>query len=139
VFAGRQLIGDPTTCDTICRWQLYTVDPGGGSLTRVTNADHGFRVPDWSPDGSRFVSAITFQGDFFGDELIDVITGVESDQLGGAGREASWSPDGTQIVSGFASTDGDGNILFTDPATGSLIDYLPDLGTDPAWQPVPTA
>src|SRR6185312_2043184 len=55
-FAGRQLIGSPTICGDLCRWQIFTVDPGGGSLRQVTSLNHGLRAPDWSPDGSRFVA-----------------------------------------------------------------------------------
>jgi len=115
---------------------IYTIDPSGAGLTRLTNGQD-YR-PRWSPDGTKIV----FQR-FDGEGLQSHIYVVHADgsnlqrlSTTKHGFQPAWSPDGTRIVFGTGlaknaeiavmNADGSGLTRLTD---NDFEDFLP------AWSP----
>jgi Tol biopolymer transport system component len=80
---------------------LYSMDPSGGSTTRLTHLNTGVSSPAWSPDGRRVAFSQT--GGESSPAAISVMnadgTGLHAltsgDSLNG---DPSWSPDGSLIA-----------------------------------------
>jgi Ca2+-binding RTX toxin-like protein len=114
--------------------EIYTMNPDGSGVTRLTNNRGTDSTPDWSPDGSKIVfqrniEIYTMNADGTNATRLTNNTAVE--------EAPAWSPDGTKIAFMTArdgnteiytmNADGTGQTNLTDnPAT----DYVPD------WQPV---
>jgi WD40 repeat protein len=117
--------------------QIYTVEPDGSSLTRLTVDGSNDVAPAWSPDGTR----IAFSSDRDGDREIFVMNADGSDQHAltvntADDSDPAWSPDGSQIA--FTSDrDGD-NEIFVMNADGTgqtQITTNTASDTHPDWAP----
>lgn len=102
-----------THCPSRC--QIYTIDPDGSDLRRVTdNGGSGAYQPDWSPDGSR----ITYASDASGRSEIWLVKadGSEPQRLTSVGRHhfafwPSFSANGRWVIyTDCAFSDCDGGI-----------------------------
>jgi len=79
--------------------ELYTMDPDGTNLVRLTDNAGDDESPDWSPDGSRiaFVSFRESNVDIYamdpdGTDLVRLTTHAQGD------NNPAWSPDGSKIA-----------------------------------------
>jgi hypothetical protein len=80
-------------------FEIYTVNPDGSDLKRLTNAPGSDGVARWSPDGTKLV----FSSDRDGNAEIYTMTADGSDQTRLTSNPAqdslpSWSPDGAKIA-----------------------------------------
>jgi Tol biopolymer transport system component len=125
--------------------EIYTINPDGTGLTRLTNNAVEDREPAWSPDGSRIVFASDRGQRIRGKTHLYVMnadgTGVKQLTFGSGEDQPAWSPDGSKIA--YHAKDG----LYTMNADGSnawvLISGI-DAGLggaklffvgQPAWSP----
>jgi Tol biopolymer transport system component len=117
--------------------ELYTMDPDGTNLVRLTDNAGDDESPDWSPDGSRiaFVSFRESNVDIYamdpdGTDLVRLTTHAQGD------NNPAWSPDGSKIA--FDSFR-DGNYeIYTMNADGTAQVRLttdPEVDRFPAWSP----
>ena len=119
--------------------ELYSVNPDGTGLARLTWSGTGEQHPSWSRDGSR----IAFESSADGAESIHVINAdgsderrVSPDTYNSIDTEPTWSPDGGQIA--FASTRpfNDSWHIWVMNADGSGLHQLTsEFSTGPAWSP----
>ena len=115
---------------------LYSVNPGGSGLTRLTWSAQA-EAPAWSPDGTR----IAYESLLGGHLHIWVMNADGSGQTqltfsSGVGEDAdpTWSPDGAQIA--FGSTRAGAWNLWVMSADGGSLRRVSDVfGDDPAWSP----
>lgn len=118
---------------------IYSVNPDGTGLVRLTDDPAFDRRPAWSPDGSKIAFDRGSEDGLATDIFVmnadgSGVTQLTSDPA--ADFAAAWSPDGSQIV--FASQrTGDGDIYVMD-ADGSseaqlTAGFFPEI--DPAWSP----
>ena len=124
--------------DDIFPDEIYTIDPDGTDLHRVTNNTRDDIHPDWSPDGGAIVfSSEVSPGNY------DILT-VAEDGSGivnltnhpATDWRPAWSPDGARIA--FHSNR-DGNFdIYVMNADGSGVQRLTNDPADdfhPAWSP----
>ena len=131
VFAGTRY---PAT-----NQELYSVDPDGTGLARLTWSPTTEQHPDWSPDGSRIAFGSFAEGrqsihvmnfDGSGEHRVSP-DGYDSDDM-----EPAWSPDGSQIA--FASTrpfNGSWHIWVMNADGSGLRQVTSEFSTGPAWSP----
>ncbi len=118
--------------------EIYTIDPDGSDLRRVTTNAWDDNHPDWSPDGETIVLSselssgnydiVTMDPD--GGNLVNLTNHPATDW------RPAWSPDGTRIA--FHS-DRDGNFeIYVMNADGTGVQRLTNNPADdfhPAWSP----
>jgi dipeptidyl aminopeptidase/acylaminoacyl peptidase len=108
-------------------FEIYTVDPDGTNLQRLTHTAADESMPAWSPDGSR----IAFQRRDPPTGNIDVWT-MFADGSGQVdvtrGVEPEWSPDGRKLV--FAR----GGVFISDGTSETIASTNPDARI-PDWSP----
>jgi TolB protein len=93
-------------------WDVWTVDPSGGHLRRITTDSYDDTDPSWSPDGTRVVysadGADRDLADLFvitpGGAPVEVHAAPDSDYAGAP----AWSPDGRRIAFETCAGDPDG-------------------------------
>jgi Tol biopolymer transport system component len=95
-FAGTRPGADLTNYG----WEIYTVNPDGSGLAKITNNSATDMWPAWSPDGKKIAFTRHIQG---GDEDVYVMNADGSGQkrLTDEGVDDSyptWSPDGSKIA-----------------------------------------
>jgi TolB protein len=141
-------------CDTQCGSAIYTVEPDGSGLTRLSGTDVTDEDPAWSPDGQKIAFTHRNIPDPQQPSLIDSaiyvmdadggnVTAVTPFDDGILDFDPTWSPDGQKLA--FARAD---NVaasscsgIYTIDADGSaLAPLLPSGSTackqdDPAWSP----
>ncbi|HJR07347.1 MAG TPA: Calx-beta domain-containing protein [Pyrinomonadaceae bacterium] len=123
-------------------YEIYTINPDGGGVARLTTNTASDREPTWSPDGTKlaFVSnrdgnaeiyVMTATGDASGFNLPTRLTNNTADDL-----NPVWSPDGTKIafVSGRSGND---EIFVVNASGGSPVNLTnnPFDDFDPSWSP----
>jgi len=111
---------------------VWTIDPDGTDLTRLTDSPGPDFDPSWSPDGTR----IAFRSERSGEPEIWVMNadGTEQRRLT-AGLSPAWSPDGSLIA--FAGPSGANGILTVIRPDGRGLRQLPGTegGEYPSWSP----
>ena len=123
-------------------YEIYTINPDGGGVTRLTHNRAADREPAWSPDGTKlaFVSSrdgnaeiyvMTATGDAGGFNLPTRLTNNTADDL-----NPVWSPDGTRIafVSGRSGND---EIFLMNPDGSNPVNLTNNSfeDFDPSWSP----
>ncbi len=118
--------------------EIYTVNPDGSGITRLTDSPGRDTAPAWSPDGSRIV----FESDRGSDTGVDVYVmdadGSNPTRLTETGMNLtpSWSPDGTKIVFSSHRDDGEGIFVMNSDGSGeTLLLSDPSLYSTPVWSP----
>jgi WD40 repeat protein len=117
------------------RFQIYSMNPDGSDVTRLTNNTGSDRSPAWSPDGTKiaFLNRPSPQFDEY-DLYLMGADGSNQTQItpsfsrGLAPENISWSPDGQKIVVEEALVD---DIAIVDTADGTR--QVISGGHDPAW------
>jgi dipeptidyl aminopeptidase/acylaminoacyl peptidase len=124
--------------------EIFTMDPHGGHVTRLTNNWVSEWSPDWSPDGSRLLF-IRERHDHSTDVavmerssgVVTLLTSSRRDE-----SNAVFSPDGQKIIFDrccFGPKRHGTRSLFVMDADGTNITRLTSGAddTDPSWQPLP--
>jgi Tol biopolymer transport system component len=111
--------------------EIYTVNPDGSDLTRLTTDSVEDAMPAWSPDGSKVA--------FVRGGLLSVMNadGSEERQLSSQpALDPSWSPDGSRVA---FDSDVAGNVdVYTIAADGSALTRVTDdpaVDSEPSWSP----
>jgi Tol biopolymer transport system component len=115
---------------------IYTIDPSGAMLTRVTNGQD-YR-PRWSPDGTHIVFQRFSSSSIDSDIYVMNADGSDVQRLTqlGTAYQPAWSPDGSRIV--FGSGLGRQSEVFAMNADGTdQVQLTHDQFADtvPAWSP----
>ena len=118
-------------------FEIYVMNPDGGSQSRLTNNTAEDVGPTWSPDGSR----LAFVSNRDGNPEIYVMNADGSAQTRlttnpADDLEPAWSPDGTRIA--FTSNrDGNDDIFVMDASGANPVNVTANPADDinPAWRP----
>jgi WD40 repeat protein len=110
---------------------IYTMNPDGTGLTRLTNDPAADSQPQWSPDGRR-IAFISFRNSPGWSVYVMNADGSGQTRLAG-GIEPHWSPDGKKIVFGTGPCYDGGDIYFVNQDGTGLSSFTPGCG--PSWSP----
>lgn len=119
-------------------YEIYTINPDGSGLKRLTDSQFSDTTPSWSPDGLRLAFASDKPDDIFEIYVMNA-DGSEISRLTTNSAEArtpAWSPDGTRIT--FVSNrDGDDEIyvMNADGSEQTRLTYDPGEDRAPVWSP----
>ena len=107
---GKPVPSDPIAI-TLGRdgsYDIYTVNPDGSGLTRLTTGPSNEYLPVWSPDGSKLAYVATLGPDIDTGSGAEIVvmnrdgSGLRQvTKLGSANFAPSWHPDGKRLI--FAS------------------------------------
>jgi TolB protein len=117
--------------------QIYTMDAGGGSITRVTNGIGEAHNPAWQPDGAHIAFAWTqgYEPGNLNIFIINVADGSFVQLTHGAGKNENptWAPDGVHLA--FSSTRSGREQIWSMRADGLDFKQLTTEGanSNPAW------
>ena len=117
--------------------EIYTCNPDGSNIQRLTNDPGTDEEPVWSPDGTR----IAFISDRSGFAHLYIMnadgSGVVRRTFSGNHHQSpTWSPDGSKIAYSTLSN-GSANLWVVGPVTGSpsLLFGTPGWDSQPTWSP----
>jgi Tol biopolymer transport system component len=124
---------------------VYTVNPDGGGLAKLSGNDEAIVDLAWSPDGTRLAFAAA-QGSTAASKAnpqIYVMDGDGSDRTqlthdaSAQNMAPAWSPDGTRIAFSKLAGDVDSSGLYVIGSDGEGISRLTDgpIDSSPAWFP----
>jgi Tol biopolymer transport system component len=86
-------------------FEIYTINPDGSGLTRLTNTSSAEATPAWSPDGLKIAYAR--------DSHVWTMNADGSGQTEGPpGDDPGWSPDGTKLIYARDGFDSQGGGVF---------------------------
>jgi Tol biopolymer transport system component len=133
----------PVDADTTNNWEIYTVNPDGSELVKITN-DLAIDVdPAWSPDGTKIAfmrdSANVTNSGSAQDIYVMNADGTGQVRLtddSGDDSSPAWSPDGTKIA--FRSNREQSSDIWIMDADGGNVRRLTNNGganTNPSWSP----
>lgn len=111
-------------------FEIYTINPDGTGLTRVTNYSGLDQFPGWSPDGKQFVirrDRELFVIDNDGSNPIQ----LTSTSAPAINQMASWSPDGKTLAF-LSSREGYLSVFLTDTDGNNQINLTPKPSNIPA-------
>ena len=121
---------------------IYSMNPDGSEMSRLTDGDEVDRKPVWSPDGQR-IAFVSSRGHTHAWISVMNADGTSVTPLV-SGHEFAWSPDGQSIVASNYPGDGDiiegDNEIYVMSADGSEITQLTDnnhYDGAPSWGPAP--
>jgi len=134
---GRILFA--STRDDPAAFEIYSMNPDGTGVSRLTNSPGHDMSPAWSPDGKR-VAFVSVRHDPDGEIYVMNADGTGVSRLtysAGVDGSPAWSKDGKRIA--FVSMRGDpaGDIyIMNDDGTGvTPVTDFDGLDRDPAWSP----
>jgi Tol biopolymer transport system component len=114
---------------------IYTINPDGTGVKRLTRDSYLNRAPRWSPDGTR-IAFTGNRGDYFSHLYVMRADGRRQTRLSHEGNGAGshvWSPDGTRLAFvGYGALNSPSMIIVN--ADGSEAFRLPG-GRSPVWSP----
>lgn len=118
-------------------YEIYTMEPDGSDVNRLTFYESSAENPAWSPTGE-FIAFASLHG---GNRQIYVMQrdGTNEVQLtegSGGWQDPDWSPDGTRIVC-EATLDGDREIYAVEVKGGQVVQLTHNTTQDfdPSWSP----
>jgi len=126
--------------DDSLAFELYSMNPDGSGVTRLTNSAGEDLSPAWSPDGKR-VAFVSTRHDSRGEIYVMNADGTGVTRLtNSAGPDLSptWSKDGKQIAFVSSRSDSTGDIYTMNAADGSGVTRVTNskgYDWDPAWSP----
>ncbi len=143
VFAGNNgKIAFTTNRDG--NYEIYTMNPDGTGLMRLTNNSADDRNPNWSPDGTKIAFSSTRDGNY---EIYTMnpdgtglmrLTNTTNNSLQQVNREPNWSPSGAKIAfeRGSSTNDGANDIYVMNPdGTGQTPLTTTGYNDNPSWSP----
>jgi len=104
-------------------YQIWKVKPNGDSLIRITHAGASY-YPEWSPDGTHFVSLYDAPRSGFRSSVIRDHDGNITDTVWGGGAK-KWSPDGDKLALA-GSIEGPSYVYINSPKNVITIPYSDD-------------
>jgi TolB protein len=119
-------------------WQIFTINPDGAGLTKLTDLATDQIQPTWSPDGARIAFVAQGEGGRMQIEVMNADGSNLQTLTEGRGWNylPDWSPDGTRIA--FVSSRDGNNEIYVMNADGSgqmrLTDD-PNEDLSPSWSP----
>ena len=110
--------------------EIYSVNPDGAGLRKLTSDDTGERYPAWSPDGKQ----IAFSRGF--DIWVMDADGSNETQVTFADMydKPAWSPDGSRIAAALAGGFGLA-VMDADGSNVTLLTQLAPYADGPTWSP----
>jgi WD40-like Beta Propeller Repeat len=110
--------------------EIYSINPDGSEVTRLTDSEGDNHLPRWSPDGLRIIFGSS--RDPAGTYLMNADGSGQT--LVTLPADAVWSPDGTKIA--FTQSSLGGGILTVANSDGTGEQELTTgASTNPAWSP----
>jgi Tol biopolymer transport system component len=123
--------------------EIYSMNPDGSGVQRLTTSGGQDVEPAWSPDGKR-VAFVSTRHDLSGEIYTMNADGTGVQRLtnnvgeGGVDRSPTWSKDGKRIAFVSMRDDPAGDIYTMNVADGSGVTPVTDFDgedSDPAWSP----
>ncbi len=114
--------------------EIYSCNPDGSNILRLTNHGATDDMPAWSPNGTR----IAFTSDRTGSPEIYIMHADGSNVVRktfSGGQNPTWSPDGTKIAYSVQGNSSDIWVIDVTSGSASLLFGAPGYDDHPAWSP----
>ena len=120
-------------------FEIYSMNPDGSGVSRLTNSGGHDVAPAWSPDGKR-IAFVSLRQDSFGEIYVMNADGSGVRRLtesGGIDTSPTWSKDGKRIAFVSMRNDPAGDIYaMNDDGSGvSRVTDAAGTDADPSWSP----
>lgn len=120
-------------------FEIYTINPDGSDLQRLTFNETDDVAPDWSPDGQR-IAFLSNRDDLLELYVMDANGSHQSRLLANqVAQNVDWSPDGTQLIFNSPAYSGLPQDIFKIDADGdslvNLTNGVFELNISPFWSP----
>jgi Tol biopolymer transport system component len=125
--------------DTPNSFEIYSMNPDGSGVSRLTNSPGHDFAPSWSPDGKR-VAFVSLRSDTFGEIYVMNADGTGVQRVtnsAGIDGAPTWAKDGKRIAFMSTRQDPQGDIYFmNDDGTGvTRVTDFAGADDEPAWSP----